>query len=221
MPDELDAMLRERGERWRTQLPSPRVPHFQPRRSRQRSRVLVAVAVFATIVVGASALAVLRDRSRNEVASTSTSTATLALPPTGNSTASLTATARAWAKAFLVGQLSDIKALQGPECADRTGTTLPAEAVTAYLQGQRAVMERAFGRPLDRIEIRDVLVRNVTSTQGEALVRYNLPAAVVGNDNWVTYAIHDGRWKVSDCRAPIGGSSASASSSGPGSTGSP
>jgi hypothetical protein len=74
-------------------------------------------------------------------------------------------------------------------------------------------MAKNLGRPLDRIKIIGVAVRNVTRSSGDALVEYDLPANVEGNDNWVSYAIHDGRWKVSDCHAPIGGSSSSASSS--------
>ena len=68
-------------------------------------------------------------------------------------------------------------------------------------------MQSHFGRPLRAIKIRVVVVRDVTATTGDALVEYDLPAAVVGNDNWVSYAVHSGRWKVADCRAPIGGES--------------
>ena len=67
-------------------------------------------------------------------------------------------------------------------------------------------MQRYFGRPLDKIKNTRVVVRNVTSTSGEALVEYDLPATVVGNDNWVSYTVHNGRWNVSDGHAPIGGS---------------
>src|SRR5207253_10353186 len=80
-----------------------------------------------------------------------------------------------------------------------------------YLSADRVVMQRVFGRPLDKIKITRVAVRNVTSTSGEALVEYDLPATVVGNDNWVHYTLHNGRWKVSDCHAPIGGSKISTS----------
>jgi hypothetical protein len=83
--------------------------------------------------------------------------------------------------------------------------------VDQYLRGERAVMEKYLGRPLDKIKISGVALRDVTSTRGEALVEYDLPANVVGSDNWVTYTIHHGRWKVSDCHAPIGGSSSSSS----------
>ncbi|MDP9335262.1 MAG: hypothetical protein M3Q30_18425 [Actinomycetota bacterium] len=135
----------------------------------------------------------------------------MTLPPAGNTSTSLKATAIAWAHAFLVGSLDDIKALQGPECTDHGGTTLPIPTVSQYLRGERTVMQKYLGRPLDKIKISGVALRNVTSSSGEALVEYDLPASVVGNDNWVSYTIHDGRWKVSDCHAPIGGSSSSKS----------
>jgi len=141
--------------------------------------------------------------------SAATSGSTAALPPAGNTTATLKATAIAWAHAFLVGSLDDIKALRGPECADHSGTTLPIRTVSQYLRGERTVMAKYLGRPLDKIKINGVALRDVTSSSGDALVEYDLPANVVGNDNWVSYTIHDGRWKVSDCRVPIGGSSSS------------
>jgi hypothetical protein len=145
-------------------------------------------------------------------AATTSSAGTLRLPPAGSSTADLRATALAWAHAFLVGSASDIKALQGPECTPPTGTTAAASTVWLYLHGMRAEMQTHLGRPLDKVTIRTVLVRNMTATTGDALVEYDLPAAVVGNDNWVTYAVHAGRWKVADCRAPIGGESTAARS---------
>jgi hypothetical protein len=133
------------------------------------------------------------------------------MPPGGNTIPALKATAIAWAHAFLVGSIDDIGALQGPECADHSATTLPIRTVSQYLRGERSTMEKLLGRSLDQIRITRVSVRNVTGTSGEALVEYDLPARVVGNDNWVEYTVHEGRWKVSDCHAPIGGDSSSAS----------
>ena len=74
----------------------------------------------------------------------------MALPPAGNSIASLKETAIAWAHAFLVGSINDIKALQGPECAVHSGTTIPIRAANQYLRGERAVMQKYLGRPLPR-----------------------------------------------------------------------
>jgi hypothetical protein len=172
--------------------------------ARRVHRLLAPIAVIGALASGCSG-----------PGSAASSTGTAALPPAGNSSGSLQATAVAWAHAFLVGSLDDIKALQGPECADQSGTTLPTRAVNEYLLAERALMAKHLGRPLDKIKIKSVAIRNVTSTSGDALVEFDLPANVVGNDNWVSYAIHDGRWKVSDCHAPIGGSSSSASGSSP------
>lgn len=56
-----------------------------------------------------------------------------------------------------------------------------------------------------------VSVRNVNGTTGEAEVRYNLPVAKTGNDNWVTYQLVGSTWKVYDCAVPFGGTSESGS----------
>ena len=74
-------------------------------------------------------------------------------------------------------------------------------------------MRRVFGVALDDIKILDVQLRNVTPQSGEAQVVFDLPPAKAGNDNWVGYALYNGRWKVADCHAPIGGQSVSASPS--------
>ncbi len=116
------------------------------------------------------------------------------MPPAGNTTPALKATAIAWAHAFLVGSLDDIRALQGPECDDHSATTLPIPTVSQYLRGLRSTMQQHFGQSLDKIRITGVAVRSVTGTTGMALVHYDLPAGVVGNDNWVEYTIHDDRW---------------------------
>jgi len=76
-------------------------------------------------------------------------------------------------------------------------------------------MRRRLGRPLDAIGGRAVRVRNVTATTGEAEVQYDLPRSVVGNDNWVEFRLENGRWKVSNCHAPIGGESSSSTASSP------
>jgi hypothetical protein len=136
----------------------------------------------------------------------------MTLPAAGTSTADLRATALAWAHAFLIGSAADMKALQGPECTSPSEPTIAASTVSMYLRGMRVGMQAHFGLPLDKIRIRGVVVRNVTATTGDALVEYDLPAAVVGNDDWVSYAVHAGRWKVADCHAPIGGESTSTKS---------
>lgn len=73
----------------------------------------------------------------------------------------------------------------------------------------RETMERHVGVPLTSIRITGVQLRNFTATTGEAEVQYNLAPSVAGNDNWVSYGYQDGRWKVTNCYAPIGGQSSS------------
>jgi hypothetical protein len=82
-----------------------------------------------------------------------------------------------------------------------------------YLKAERKEMEHDLGVPLASIKIDGVQVRDITATSGDAEVHYALPASVVGNDNWVSYGYQDGKWKVTDCHAPIGGESSSASAS--------
>jgi hypothetical protein len=79
------------------------------------------------------------------------------------------------------------------------------------LRHMRAVLEHNLGVSLASIKVTGVRVRNVTATSGEAEVQYNFPTSVIGNDNWVTYELHGGSWKVADCNGPIGGSGSSSS----------
>jgi len=95
--------------------------------------------------------------------------------------------------------------MQGAACL--TGNHVSPTVVKAYLKATRAEMEHYLGVPLGSIRITGVLLRNVTATTGDAEVQYALPASIVGNDNWVSYAYQDGQWKVTDCDAPIGGES--------------
>ena len=97
--------------------------------------------------------------------------------------------------------------MQGPECHDATASTFSSDVKATYLRGLRAMLRQHLGKPLDEIKILGIDVRDVASAHGEAQVRYDLPAAKVGNDNWVEFTRHGGRWKVSNCHAPIGGES--------------
>jgi hypothetical protein len=99
--------------------------------------------------------------------------------------------------------------MQGPECTSHAPKYSP-EFLDSYLRAERVVLARHFGRPLDKVRVRGVRVRNVTSTTGEAEVVYDLPEAKVENSNWVLYRLHDGRLKVANCNAPIGGESSGA-----------
>ena len=127
------------------------------------------------------------------------------------SAAGLRAAAATWAHAFLTGTVADIQASEGTECLTHPNPVVAAN----YLRGIRAAMEHYTGAPLGSIHIVDVVTRNVTSTTGEAEVRYNLPVGREGSDNWVAYKYENGSWKVANCHAPIGGESASSPASAP------
>jgi len=108
--------------------------------------------------------------------------------------------------------------LQGPEClAGGTPKVTPANlrAAAAELRRERARLAQYAGVSPATIQskITGVSVRNLAARTGEAEVTYNLPVSVTGNDNWVTYELINGKWKVQDCIAPFGGSSASSSGS--------
>ncbi len=126
--------------------------------------------------------------------------------PTTTATRTLKATAIANAKAWLTGTADDIKRYQGPECASTKQTDPSPAEEAAALKKLRAPWAQRMGRPLKTIKVQGAQVRNVTATSGEAEVEYDLPAAVVGNYNWVTFKRRGGRWKVSDCRLPFSGS---------------
>jgi hypothetical protein len=127
----------------------------------------------------------------------------------------LRAAAIAWARAYLTGTPEEWLKLQGPECLATTSSAPSVERVAQLLQGERRLIEQEVGRPVGQVRIVGVSVRNVTSTKGQAEVQYDLPTSAAGNDNWVTYVLHDGQFKVADCRGPIGGHSVSKSLSVP------
>jgi len=124
----------------------------------------------------------------------------------------LQAAAISWSNAFLTGTVAEIRGMEGTQCSSETPHFSPT-FLAGYLKAIRESMERYIGVPLERIRVTGVLTRDVTSTQGEAQVQYDLPSSRVGNDNWVTYQVQEGRWKESSCQAPIGGQSSSASAS--------
>jgi len=125
--------------------------------------------------------------------------------PSDTTITGLRAAAMAWSQAFLTGTVADIRSMEGAPCLATGSATLEAE----YLRGLRGVMQQHLGIPLDHIRVIGVQVRQATATSGQAEVEYDLPASVVGNDNWVTYQVQDGRWKETNCHAPIGGESQS------------
>jgi hypothetical protein len=141
-------------------------------------------------------------------------TSTTRPPATPKSTSELRAAAIAWARVFLTGTLHELRSMQGPECRPATTrSTLPLSVQDAYFRALRLSMRHYAGRALSKIRILDVEMRNVTATRGEAQVVYDLPISKVGNDNWVEFTVHRGRWLVSDCKAPIGGNSSASTDS--------
>lgn len=131
--------------------------------------------------------------------------------PTHGGITGLRAAAVAWSHAFLTGTVADIRNMEGAPC--RSGPTMSPTVVKAYLKGMRAELQHYLGTPLRSIRITRVRTRDVTATTGDAEVEYALPALVVGNDDWVSYGYQHGKWKVTNCHAPIGGESSSSSSS--------
>ena len=166
--------------------------HASPRRHTTCRLKAVAVAglVCVSVAVGGSAFAESK--------------------PTTAATRTLKATAIANATAWLTGTADDIKRYQGPECASTKQREPSAAEEAAALDKLRAPWVKRMGRPLKTIKIQGARVRNVTAVSGEAEVEYDLPSAVVGNYNWVTFERHDGKWKVADCRLPFSGNSQSA-----------
>jgi hypothetical protein len=136
----------------------------------------------------------------------SSSSSSVALPAPREPVGSIQAAAVSWARAFLTGTVADLKGMEGRECTANTPQYSPA-FLSTYLEADRENLERSMGVPINQIRIIGVTTQNVTATQGQAEVLYNLPSSKAGNDNWVTYQIENGRWKETNCHAPIGGES--------------
>lgn len=137
--------------------------------------------------------------------STTSSTASLVAPrePAG----SIQAAAISWSSAFLTGTVADVRRMEGSECTYHSNLSLTF--LSGYLDAMRQSLGKQLGMPADRVRITGVQTQDVTATQGEAEVQYDLPISKVGNDNWVTYQIQNGQWKEINCQAPIGGESTS------------
>jgi hypothetical protein len=166
------------------------------------------------LVIAALVVSACGGSSKSLVGSAATTSSTA--HATGAS-GSLQAAAVAWAHAYLTGTALDQLALQGPECLDGGPPKItPANlrAAATELQRERAQLQQYAGVSPATIQskIVGVSVRNLAAKTGEAEVRCDLPVTVTGNDNWVTYELMDGKWKVQDCRAPFGGSGDSSSS---------
>jgi hypothetical protein len=118
---------------------------------------------------------------------------------------SIESAARSYTEAVLRGTAQDANA--------SISTTCPHRATDAALVAVRNLFGTRTGIALDTLHIISVETRNVTADSGEAWVHVNLPHDIEGNDNWLTYSIEDGRWKLTDCgHLPFGYNG----SSGPG-----
>jgi hypothetical protein len=169
---------------------------------------MVTLGAVSVILLVASGNAAHADSSSGS--GSISATTTTGPPATPRSRAAVRAAAVSWATTFLTGSAEDIHRLQGPECrSSSTSSSVPKATVALYLRGLRASMRRQLGKPLGQIRIRNVELRNMTADRGEAQVIYDLPQEKVGNDNWVEFTLHRGNWKVSNCQAPILGSSSS------------
>jgi hypothetical protein len=116
--------------------------------------------------------------------------------PPQSGVAGLKLAARAYAQAVLNGRFTSLEHSLSPECKATdhvTAQNLPA-AITIW--------EKSLGRSFGTIRITGVDVRDVTESGGQADVSYRPPA---GNDNWVSYVLENGQWKVGgQCAVPIG-----------------
>ena len=173
----------------------------------------VRASLGISVVVAALAMSSCGSGSSTAAGNPSTSSSSSTLY-SSNGSDGLQRAAVAWAKAYLTGTALDQLGVQGPECVSGGPPKLtPANirAAESALRQHRAQLQQHLGVAPSAVKIAGVNVRNVTATSGEAEVQYNLPPSVVGNDNWVTYELHGGYWKVADCHAPIGGNSSSVS----------
>ena len=197
-------MARDRGHGTTNNSCSPRSGRLDPvfsltasngdnRRVRKGFRALVVTATL-TACVGCSG--------------GSSPTSSVLIPAPREPAGSIQAAAISWARAFLTGTPVDIKGMEGGQCTANSPTYSPT-FLAAYLKAERENLERSIGMPIDRLRITAVDTLNVTATQGQAEVQYNLPISSEGKDNWVTYQIENGRWKETNCHAPIGGESQS------------
>jgi hypothetical protein len=168
-------------------------------RRRRSARGLVgAVAIVVAITAVVAAIAGRTASSRTPIVVMQPSPATI---PISTPEIAIRAAASDWAKAFIAGTFNDFKRLQGSDCNTSTReSTVDARAGAAQLAQLRRDLRQRLGVPLDQVKILGVSVRRVTARTAEAEVIYNLPASVVGSDNWVTYEFDYGLWKV-DCRA--------------------
>ena len=189
MTDEFEQRLAERLERLAEHAPttvrSRPAATMQPQRtpSKQRAVWIAALAAFiAAVTIAATQLSSNRANHPNS--------------PSGPATTTIDAAARAYADALLRGSAAEINAVISASCSPMTG---------AALASIRSTVETRNHIALSAVHIVSVEPRSVVGSRGQATVHTDLPAQVEGNDNWLTYAVEDGRFRVTDCgRLPSG-----------------
>ena len=103
---------------------------------------------------------------------------------------------------------------------DSISSTCGSHATDAGLAALRDFTSTPHGVSFSAIHIVSIETRNLTATNGEAWVHVDLSPDLEGNDNWLTYAVEDGRWKLTDCgQLPFGRSGTSGPSTLSGATG--
>ncbi len=124
--------------------------------------------------------------------------------PSSSGRTTLKQAALTYARATLTGGYADLEASLSTECR-------ATDHVTAQnLGAARSFWEKQLGLSFNSIRITGVKFQDVTSTSGQAEVQYN-PAA--GNNNWVDYVLHGGKWEVGGkCAVPIGNFESSSTS---------
>jgi hypothetical protein len=104
-----------------------------------------------------------------------------------------------YARATLSGGFTELEATLSHECRSTEHIT-PQNLPLA-----RAAWGHQIGVSFSTIRITGVRVRDVTKTSAQGEVHYNTPKA--GNNNWVTFVVNSGHWKVGgQCAVPIGNS---------------
>ena len=168
----------------------------------------------SVVAVALLTLAGCSSSSRPAANGASTSLPSVSLKTVPDTPGGLREVAQAYARAYLVGTISDINEAAGPSCASTPSQ--PNKQAEAGLEQLRAGITRETGVAANSIKIRGAAVRNYTPSSADAEVQYDLPIAKAGNDNWISYKFGAGRWQVADCTLlPIGGSSSSATFTAP------
>ena len=134
--------------------------------------------------------------------------------PTAHDATSIEAGARGYAEAILHGTAREVN--------DSISSTCRNPATDAGLAALRDSTSASRGLSFDALHIVSIETRNVTATDGEAWVHLDLSPELEGNDNWLTYAVEGGLWKLTDCgQLPFGRSGSSGPVTVSGATGRP